>query len=481
MLAEPSSDDRPDLIVDLCGNEPGDGKGRTLRVLYDGMAGESVLVGALVAGRMPTIEIADARTGEVIARGVACADNAQTISDALECVLGRVVTLVISAARGWTTLAQERRSVPQALRLRAIVALELKQLAASIVRRLYRLCFYNPHWRTCWRFIDGPDLWETRSLSGTSWNVIPDPGFRFYADPFPLVHEGKTYVFVEDFDHKTAKAIISVLPFDEQGPIGPPQPVLEEPWHLSYPFVFAHAGQIWMIPEHRGQEHRSTGQTPFRIAGSGGDPCLEDRKPRRDRHSPWRLFLDVCGGRSGAVSWSARVDFLRARPARSVAAIRSIGSCRSSRRPAGAMFMRGGRPVRTAPRVRNRDWSDGGGAPRPRKIRAKNAWCNTRRRGLAQTPLSYVESRRTDRVYRRIGLLAAQPTGGPFARRMVRTARSAVVASAVRCAPQYQSRSCLPPRWRRGARLLCPCEQQEQKACGLVIRYRRAKRGSRIS
>jgi hypothetical protein len=79
--------------------------------------------------------------------------------------------------------------------------------------------------------------------------VIPDPGFRFYADPFPFIHDGRTFVFLEDLDHRSNKGLISVVPFDGRGPTGPAQPVLEEPWHLSYPFVFAHAGQVWMIPE----------------------------------------------------------------------------------------------------------------------------------------------------------------------------------------------------------------------------------------
>jgi hypothetical protein len=56
-------------------------------------------------------------------------------------------------------------------------------------------------------------------------------------------------LFVEDFDHRNGKAIISVVPFGERGPQGPAQPVLEEPWHLSYPFLLAHGGHIWMIPE----------------------------------------------------------------------------------------------------------------------------------------------------------------------------------------------------------------------------------------
>ena len=40
-----------------------------------------------------------------------------------------------------------------------------------------------------------------------------------------------------------------MVPFGESGPSGPAQPVLEEPWHLSYPFLIAHDGEIWMIPE----------------------------------------------------------------------------------------------------------------------------------------------------------------------------------------------------------------------------------------
>jgi hypothetical protein len=353
MLAEPSPGDPPDLVVDLCGNAPAHGKVRAFRLLYDGVAGESVLIGALVAGRMPTIEIEDARTGEVIARGVACADNARTISDALECVLGRVITLIVSAARGWTMLARERRSVPPAITLRAIVALELKQLAASVVRRLYRLCFYNPHWRTCWRFVDGPDLWETRSLSGTSWNVIPDPGFRFYADPFPLVHEGKTYVFVEDFDHRTAKGIISVLPFDEHGPIGLPRPVLEEPWHLSYPFVFAHAGQVWMIPESSADKSIALYRAdpfPYRwIREETLVSGMEASDATVIRHGDY--FWMFAATRDGAVSWSDALSIFFARDLRGpwkAYPLNPVLVDQAAARPAGAMFMRGGklwRPV----------------------------------------------------------------------------------------------------------------------------------------
>jgi hypothetical protein len=243
-----SAQDIPDLIFDFCGDESGPSE-PTIRVLYDGMAGDAALLSALVAGRMPSIELEEARSGRLLARGAPCADNASSITDAMECALARLITLVTSTARGWSTVAAAPSHAPRPARARDVIVLEVKTLAHSAIRALYKLCCHAPHWRTSWRHVDGLDLWQTMSVAGTSWNVIPDAGFRFYADPFPFVHEGKTCIFVEDLDHRTGKACISVLPFDDRGQTGTAQPVLEEPWHLSYPFVFGHAGQVWMVPE----------------------------------------------------------------------------------------------------------------------------------------------------------------------------------------------------------------------------------------
>jgi len=243
-----SNHEATDLTIDLSGGGSTHA-GRTLRVLYDGVAGETGLMGALFAGRMPTIEFDDVATGAVIARGVPCADNAGSIHGALEAVLARLGTMIVATVRGWGTLTQRPAEMVNPARARDLAAFEIKALAHSAIRRIYHLCCYAPHWRVCWRFVDGPGLWDSGTLAGTSWGVIPDPGFRFYADPFPFSHDGRTWVFVEDLDHRTNKGIISVVPFDERGPTGAARPVLEEPWHLSYPFVFERDGQVWMIPE----------------------------------------------------------------------------------------------------------------------------------------------------------------------------------------------------------------------------------------
>ena len=249
MLPDVYPEDPPDLVIDLCEDQATRPGGRTVRILYDGAPGETALMGALLAGRMPAIDIEEAGTGAILATGSPCADNAGTILEAFECVLARVVTLLLPVMRNPTAALAPPKRLSHAIRTRSLVAFEAKTVARSIVRRLYALCCHTPHWRTCWRFVDGPDLWQTGTLAGTTWNVIPDPGFRFYADPFPFVHRGRSYVFVEDLDHRRNKAVISVVPFGESGPSGPARPVLEKSWHLSYPFLIAHGGEIWMIPE----------------------------------------------------------------------------------------------------------------------------------------------------------------------------------------------------------------------------------------
>jgi hypothetical protein len=352
-LAAHASDDPPDLTIDFCGDDERVEGGRTFRVLYDGAAGDAVLLGALVAGRMPRIDIADGVAGAIVGTAIAAADNAGTITDALECVLARVVTLAEAVARSPRPPCPVAPAAARPAALRDLIAFEAKALAGAIVHRLYGLCFYTPHWRTCWRFVDGPDLWETRTVQGTSWNVLPDPGFRFYADPFPIVHDGRAYVFVEDLDHRTNKACISVVPFGERGPSGPAEPVLEEAWHLSYPFVFEHQGQVWMIPESSANKtvrlYRAD-PFPHRWVEEGillSDIEASDATIIRHNGSFW-MFAAT---RDGGGSWSDTLSLFHAprlygpweaHPANPVLIDQA------SARPAGAMIVRDGklwRPV----------------------------------------------------------------------------------------------------------------------------------------
>lgn len=75
------------------------------------------------------------------------------------------------------------------------------------------------------------------------------PPGRFWADPFPVVRDGRCYVFVEDYVHATRKGHIGVLDVTPGSESRDAMPVLDRPYHLSYPFVFRWRGEHFMMPE----------------------------------------------------------------------------------------------------------------------------------------------------------------------------------------------------------------------------------------
>ena len=82
---------------------------------------------------------------------------------------------------------------------------------------------------------------------------LADDGARFYADPFLWCAGGETLLFVEEFPFATGKGVISLARRGDDGSFGKPEPILEASCHLSYPFVFARDGAMWMIPETSGR------------------------------------------------------------------------------------------------------------------------------------------------------------------------------------------------------------------------------------
>jgi hypothetical protein len=78
------------------------------------------------------------------------------------------------------------------------------------------------------------------------------PKDRFYADPFLFEKDGKTYLFLEDLRYSEGRALISCCELNPDGTHGPIVEVLRRPYHLSYPFLFEENGQIYMIPETKG-------------------------------------------------------------------------------------------------------------------------------------------------------------------------------------------------------------------------------------
>lgn len=102
--------------------------------------------------------------------------------------------------------------------------------------------------RQQWFLLAGPD--NGNYPRPEQLTPLYPPPTTFWADPFLWQRDGRYYIFFEDFPYATWRGRISVLEIDAAGKqIGEPMPVLEEPYHLSYPFLFEYEGELYMMPE----------------------------------------------------------------------------------------------------------------------------------------------------------------------------------------------------------------------------------------
>ncbi len=88
--------------------------------------------------------------------------------------------------------------------------------------------------------IETAALWRTRP--------IEPPADRFWADPFLIERDGRLYCFFEEYDYPTGRAWIAVG-IVRDGTIEYLGRAVDTGYHISFPFVIAHEGEIYMIPE----------------------------------------------------------------------------------------------------------------------------------------------------------------------------------------------------------------------------------------
>ena len=109
--------------------------------------------------------------------------------------------------------------------------------------------FHLDHWFLAYRTHQDKFIANTFEMSPEGVKIFCLDPARFYADPCVFEHDGADHVFFEEFAYKKKKGVISWSQLQSDGTLSRPSVVLEEPTHLSYPFVFSYRGAVYMIPE----------------------------------------------------------------------------------------------------------------------------------------------------------------------------------------------------------------------------------------
>jgi hypothetical protein len=127
-------------------------------------------------------------------------------------------------------------------------------LPGKTLRKLTRRHPIVSYWRLGIRQGDRglPDAGPRPGLDGFQW--IDGPPGRYFADPFLLEEGGTTWLFFEEFNYRLDRARLVCAPLGPDGRLGDVTPVLDRPYHLSYPCLIRDGGELFMIPETSGHE-----------------------------------------------------------------------------------------------------------------------------------------------------------------------------------------------------------------------------------
>jgi hypothetical protein len=215
------------------------------RILYDGSPDIQALKGRLQRGECPLIEIE--KDGEIVAASYAAIGDSGLLRDQMKLISVRAEVLLGRAAEGIPASTPPR---PTRAPARFSRLLEARRSARRLAGRMlapFRRTGARRHWNLALRIDAGPvDLVHFDLADYTP--LLVDPS-TFYADPFVVARDDCYYLFAEACPHATGKGVIVVAEIAPGGVPGPWRTVLEQSWHLSYPYVFEHGDETWLMPE----------------------------------------------------------------------------------------------------------------------------------------------------------------------------------------------------------------------------------------
>ncbi len=122
--------------------------------------------------------------------------------------------------------------------------------AARYTRLKIRKLFFFEQW--CLLIKGNNNEYSPADVSLHEFREIYPPAERIWADPFVVTDDndpGKFHIFIEEMEYSVGHGHISVLTVDSDGNHNGAVPVIKQPYHMSFPFVFNYQNEKYMIPE----------------------------------------------------------------------------------------------------------------------------------------------------------------------------------------------------------------------------------------
>lgn len=112
----------------------------------------------------------------------------------------------------------------------------------------YERAFRHDHWHV--GVVDAPirAFLEPDASPEVRWLPLPGRG-KYLADPFGLPRDEGTDILLEEYDFRSDRGVISWVREEADGSVSPPRPVIELPFHASYPYLLEKSGEVYCIPE----------------------------------------------------------------------------------------------------------------------------------------------------------------------------------------------------------------------------------------
>ncbi len=229
------------------------------------------------------------------------------------------------------------------------LAVWIARLGLSRLWRRLQPTHRTVHWKVAVRRAVRPLCAEPSPAALAQFRWLESPRGHFWADPFLFEQAGQTWLFFEDMDHAAGRAHIACGRLTADGALVDVRPVLNRPYHLSYPQVIAADGEIFLLPE----AAESGGVELYRAISFPDRWVLEQRLldfPCVDSTvfrvaTGWMMYTSPMAVAGHApITWAMQADRLRG-PWR-YSSLGPIASDARTARGAGAVLQLEGRRIR---------------------------------------------------------------------------------------------------------------------------------------